>query len=112
MQIGIVFAVSTCFAFTSQASFNLVVNGDFENPVVTDPMGFKTFYTGDSLPGWHVTGEVDVVNNNLRPPWTSASPATAREGGEGLPRDDGLPQWFFTPPGSAEGRDWSSGPAR
>lgn len=41
---------------------NLIVNGDFEDPFVTNPIGWNVYYAGQSFPGWTVgEGSVDIV---------------------------------------------------
>jgi hypothetical protein len=49
---------------------NLVVNGGFEDPVVSDPIGFK-IYGAPGIKGW-TTDEIEIgLGSIYNPGWTS-----------------------------------------
>jgi choice-of-anchor C domain-containing protein len=61
----------------SQASVNLIIDGDFESPVVTDQAaGFDTYQNGQTFTGWVVGGQsIDLVADDPKDwvSWTAFS---------------------------------------
>jgi choice-of-anchor C domain-containing protein len=63
LAIGL-FLVLTCVATVSA---NLVSNGDFENPKITGNSNWLT-YSGSDIPGWEISGNVDLGNAGMWDP--------------------------------------------
>lgn len=62
-------------AMVQATADNIVVNGDFEEPVVPGEQGWEIYYGGQSFPGWTVGGHsVDIVHDHgVRESWVSPS---------------------------------------
>ena len=41
----------------------LIINGSFESPSVIDNAGKYQYYSGAELPGWQISGDVDLITN-------------------------------------------------
>jgi hypothetical protein len=93
-------AASTLVAASSAAAANLVVNGSFETPVISNPPGFVVFGTGNpGITGWTInSGDVDVDRAGLL-----GTTATAAEGNQWLDLNGfvrgNISQNFATTPG-------------
>jgi hypothetical protein len=90
---------------TSSASANIVVNGSFEDPAITTPLGFVPFYAGSTgITGWTVTAPnasqgVDIVSASLygNPAWAFAGNQSVELAG--TPGRGGVEQALATLPG-------------
>src|SRR3954463_10778368 len=80
MQTIVILLTTGGFALGLHAVPNLVVNGDFEQPPVTDRgIGFTTYKGGSSMPGWTVGGNsVDVVSD-IPDAWVSWAAASGHQ---------------------------------
>ncbi|NNF66833.1 MAG: DUF642 domain-containing protein [Gammaproteobacteria bacterium] len=67
-RFGIVMALST----TGLPASDSIINGSFEDPVITDNGGAFQFYSGTQVPGWVITGDIDLVSQSI---WAAADGA-------------------------------------
>jgi choice-of-anchor C domain-containing protein len=94
--IGLAFLVLITVSTHTARAGNLILNGSFESPVVTDPSGAIDLLAGDpSLAPWVIfSGSVDVVNNSRWPAYTGTQSLDLNGVSPGM-----IGQDFVTTPG-------------
>jgi hypothetical protein len=87
------------------ASASIVVNGSFENPLITSPLGFEAYYQGSTgIAGWTVTAPSAIQGVDIVSAAIYANSGWAFDGVQsvelaGTPGRGGIEQALLTTPG-------------